>query len=45
MVLIYYDSFSDKALNTANITNSDTITTKNLNFKILKTPYSKTITH
>lgn len=25
-----YDSFSDKALNTANITNSDTITTKNL---------------
>ena len=35
-----YDSFSDKALNTANITNSDTITTKNLNFKILKTPYN-----
>lgn len=25
-----YDSFSDKVLNTANITNSDTITTKNL---------------
>lgn len=25
-----YDSFNDKALNTANITNSDTITTKNL---------------
>ena len=35
-----YDSFSDKALNTANITNSDTINTKNLNFKILKTPYN-----
>lgn len=38
------DNVKTTKLESNNITNSDTITTKNLNFKILKTPYNYNVT-